>query len=97
MVEILLDHLNSGYMHSKYPVKCLPRQMLHVELLGGVYIQYHPMDARQVFELRVSSLGSFLWMVYRSNFYVVHSWLYGLDLVYNSGRSRNGKNDARSV
>lgn len=71
--------------------------MLHLELLGGVYIQHHPVDARQVLELRISSLGSFIRVVHCSNFYVMHPWLYGLDLVCDSGRSRNGKNDAADV
>lgn len=44
------------------------------------------MDASQIFELRVSLVGAPFWLVHRTYFDVMHTWIHGLDLVGHSGR-----------
>lgn len=92
MVEILLDHLNSGYLRGTAQPSGT-RKVIRSDdvILGGVYLQHHSVDSCEIPQLRVPPMGSLAGVVYSTVIYVVHSRLHGLDMVHYSRRSGYGK------
>lgn len=58
---------------------------------GGLLLQLSTVDTSKISGLRISFVGPLIWVVYRSYFHAMDSWLYDLRLGYNSRRYSTGK------